>query len=109
MEANEDLHNGMMGGSTLETFPILLRVCAEDEGHRDARSLLREIFCRSVLVTRRAEPWVSRFGGSFGASLIKSPLETCPSYDGDGGTAQTELGPPMGGESEGDYPILLRV
>jgi len=23
---------------------------------------------------------------------------TCPSYDGDGGTAQTELGPPMGGK-----------
>ena len=36
---------------------------------------------------------------------MESLLETCPGREGDGGTAQTELGPPMGGKREGVYPI----
>ena len=36
---------------------------------------------------------------------MEAILETCPVYEGDGGTAQTELGPPMGGKRDGDYPI----
>jgi len=36
---------------------------------------------------------------------MEAPLETCPGYEGNGGTAQTELGPPMGGKRDGDYPI----